>query len=257
MALLSTCDSPLCAALLEPSVTEALNIITWSHAYSLLPYSTFILQRSFLLKYAADGSSDRLARLLKTKKCILDLPTEPLDIRDAQNCTVSEHQPILTSLVDYGHRRIGDNHTWTIALNVDGIRQPTKPAITTTHASFRFLPVFCPPPIEDHQGRLRFNPSHYKLSTHVVTAPCLKYEYLIDPTDRSHPAQFIVPRRYKDISLMQIEALQNDKKPPGWYVGDLDMSRLDHGWDEFGCAVPAGWKWYDDEVQGLLKARWN
>lgn len=67
----------------------------------------------------------------------------------------------------------------------------------------------------------------------------------------------IVPRRYKDISLVQIEALEDDEKPPGWDVGDLNLSRLNYGWDKFGCAVPVGWKCYDGEVEGLLKARWD
>ena len=236
MLLNATCESALSTALFDPSFTEALNIITWSHAYSILPYPTFILKRSFFLESAAAGPSERLARILKARKHILDLPTEPLNIRDAQNRAHSDLTTALPSLVDYGHRRIGDKHTWTIALNTDGIRQPAKPAITTTHASFRVQIVFCPPPTEDHHGRLCFTPSHYKLFTFLVAAPCLKYEYLIDPTDGANGAHIIVPLRYEDISLAQIEALEDDEKPPGWGIGDLNT--LGHGWDEFGCAVP-------------------
>jgi hypothetical protein len=257
--LLATCESALSTALIDPHVTEALNIITWSHAYSILPYATFILKRSFLLENAVNGSPQLLGRVLKTKKHIFNLQTEPLDIRDAQNASLATILPRdphrqLVSRVDHGHRRIGDKHTWTIALNTDGIRQPTKSTMLTTYTSFRIIPEFHPPPI-DHLGRLRDTPSYYYVLFNLIAAPCLKHEYLVDPTDHGNPAHSIVQRRYKEISFAQIEALEDEEKPPGWTTNSSPS--LNHGWEEFGCEVPIGWKWYDDEAEELLRARWD
>ena len=159
------------------------------------------------------------------------------------------------SRVDHGHRRMGDRHTWTIALNTDGIRQPTKSTIPITYASFRIIPESNPPPIEDNHGRLRDTPSYYYVLFNSVAAPCLKYEYLVDPTDGGNPACSIVARRYKEISFAQIEALEDVEKPPRWISNG--STSLRHGWEKFGCEVPVGWKWYDDEVDELLRSRWD
>jgi hypothetical protein len=260
LLLNSTCESALFTALVDPAVTESLNIITWSHAYSFLPYPTFILKRSFLMENAVTGSPHRLGRILKAKKRIFDLATEPLDIHDAQHgsratSAYAENVRKLPSRVDYGHRRVGDKHTWTIALNTDGIHQPTKNPIPTTHASFRILAVPYPPRVQDNHGRPRLTPSFYKVCTTIIAAPCLKKEYLVDPTDLEHPAHSIVPWRYEDISLARIEALRDEEKPPGWTA--IDLPGLRHGWEHFGCDVPVSWKWYDDEVEELLGARWD
>jgi hypothetical protein len=260
LCLTATYESALSTVLVDAGVTEALNIIIWSHAYSLLPYSTFILKRSFLLESAVKGSPRRLGRVLKMKKKIFDLETEPVDIRDAQNrypATTLPSEPCgqLVSCVDHGHRRIGDKYTWTITLNTDGIRQPTKSIIPTTYASFRIKPILFPSPGEDNHGRLRHTPSHYRVFINLIAAPCLKHEYFVDPTDYGNPAHIIVPWRYGDISFAQLEALEDEEKPPGWTTNDLPSLR--HGWEKFGCEVPVGWKWYDDEIEGLLRARWD
>jgi len=228
--------------------------------YSLLPYTTFILKRSFLLENAVNRSPQRLGQVLRSKKHILDLPTEPLDLRDAQNANPTALSPPalsrqLVSRVDHGHRHMGDRHTWTIALDTDGIRQPTKSTIPSTYASFRIIPEPNPPPIEDNHGRLRDTPSYYYVLFNSVAAPCLKYEYLVDPTDGGNPACSIVARRYEEISFTQIEALEDVEKPPRWMSNG--STSLRHGWEKFGCEVPVSWKWYDDEVEELLRSRWD
>jgi hypothetical protein len=256
----ATYESALFTAIEDAAVTEALNLITWSHAYSLLPYPTFILRRSFLLEPAVEGALQRLGLDLRLKKNILDLPTGPVDIRDAQNgkaYRIPNPEPhiVLASRVDYGHRRLGDKHTWTIALNTDGIRQTTQSTIPTTYASFRILPQVHPSPEEDSAGRFQHTPSHYKLLINIIAAPCLKNEYVVDPTDHRNPAHIVVSRRYQDISLMQIEALEDEERPLGLTLTGLgDMRRR---WEALGCEVPERWKWYDDEVEELLRARWE
>jgi hypothetical protein len=194
------------------------------------------------------------------KKKIFDLETEPVDIRDAQNrypatTLPSEPRGQLVSCVDHGHRRIGDKHTWKIDLNTDGIRQPTKSTIPTTYASFRIKPILFPSPGEDNHGRLRHTPSHYRVFINLIAAPCLKHEYFVDPTDHGNPAHIIVPWRYVDISFAQLEALEDEEKPPEWTTNDLPSLR--HGWEKFGCEVPVAWKWYDNEIEKLLRARWD
>jgi hypothetical protein len=49
--------------------------------------------------------------------------------------------------------------------------------------------------------------------------------------------------------------LKDEEKPPGWTAHHV--SGLRRGWENFGCEVPLGWKWYDDEVEELLRARWD
>jgi hypothetical protein len=81
-------ENPLFAWLKICRITEVLNIITWSHAYALLPYPLFILHRTYLPDKAVQNSRQRFANLLEPRSLMPDIEVEPIDIRDAQNTTV-------------------------------------------------------------------------------------------------------------------------------------------------------------------------
>jgi hypothetical protein len=68
-------------------ITDSPNVITWSHAYSLLPYPTFILKRSFFFGNAAHRWSNEVTSLLRMRKEALGMEIESIDIQDLKKKT--------------------------------------------------------------------------------------------------------------------------------------------------------------------------
>ena len=120
-----------------------------------------------------------------------ELAIEAIDVRDTQRLEeagINDPELYLEgyrpSRVDYNHhakgRCVSNKHTWTIPLNIDGVEPSTTPKHLITRATFRLHPVTHSNPDAD-AGTRSFLPAYYQLSTQVVSAPCLKYQYLTIP----------------------------------------------------------------------------
>jgi hypothetical protein len=201
------------------------------------------------------------------RKEVLNLEVEPYDLRDTQNDIAREYvaahdsqatRKRLPSKVDYHSRRFGDKYSWTIPLNTEGIEREPRSEVSITHSSFRILPIYNPPPARDQHGNEQYTPSYYHILALAIRAPCLRYEYIVDGTKTSDPAYVIDGKRYEDLSFAQIEALADEEKPHGWTPTGMQAQDLIHSCEEtFGGVVPASWRYYDDEVEGILRARWD
>ena len=93
--LVQTTANPLYIVLNSALSTEALNFITWSHAYALLPYPIFILHRSYILEWASNQARGQFAGLLKSARLIPGSEVEPIDIKDVllRNCAKLRLKP--------------------------------------------------------------------------------------------------------------------------------------------------------------------
>jgi hypothetical protein len=86
----------------------------------------------------------------------------------------------------------------------------------------------------------------------------LRYRYITDVRSLIEPDYILDWRRYEDLSFLQIDALPDEEKPQGWSPTGLQDLCLTLSCEEtFGSVVPASWRCYDDEVEGILRARWN
>jgi hypothetical protein len=262
---MTTRENPLFVWLENCPVTHGLNVITWSHAYAFLPYPFFILHRSYLLEEAIRNSRQELAHILNWERVMPDVKIEPIDIRDAQNKDGERgYTPQLVkqdppSRVNYGARRVGDKYTWTIPLRTENIKMPSRSDFPTTYASFRILPIKDPGPLvvaNQLPAVDEYSPAFYKVFAELLIAPCLRQQYIVDPMCAENDAHNLPRKRYEDLSYMQLERLPDDEKPPGWAANqilDLRYSMEDY----VGYEVPASWRYYDDEVEGILRARWD
>ena len=142
-------------------------------------------------------------------------------------------------------RRIGDRYTWTIPLDIEGVRRPDRPDSVLEYASFRLKKN------DDN------NPRHYEVMAKSYTALTLKYEYIYDMNYRGPDfwLDFLGPRM-DTLSIMELY-----KKPPETRSLSLQESMQDArpGFhlisDELyqcGIELPG----YDHEIPGWY-AQWE
>jgi len=197
-----------------------------------------------------------------------ELAIEAIDVRDTQRLEeagINDPELYLEgyrpSRVDYNRhakgRCVSDKHTWTIPLNIDGVEPSTTPKHLITRATLRMHPVTHPNPDAD-AVTWSFLPAYYQLSTQVVSAPCLKYQYLTIPCKHNMQAVHVCPERYRNISALQIESMDVKDRPPGYTT--LLAAGFEKSWQGLagsGYEVPKYWKYYDDKVEEILRARWD
>jgi hypothetical protein len=115
-----------------------------------------------------------------------------------------------------------------------------------------------PPPALDQHGNEQYSPPYSDILAQGISAPCLRYEYIVDDTTTSDPAHVVDGKRYEDLSFVQMEALADEEKPHGWTPTRMEAQDLIHSCEvTFGGVVPASWRYYDDKVERILRARWD
>jgi hypothetical protein len=148
-------------------------------------------------------------------------------------------------------------YTWTIPLRIENIKIPSRSDFSITYAGFRILPI-------NNPGHLvvgnqipavhQYSPAFYKVFTELLVAPCLRDQYIVDPMWADNDAHNLPRKRYEDLSYMQLERLPDEEKPPGWAANQILSLRYSL-YDSVGYEIPASWRYYNDEVKGILRAR--
>ena len=242
-------------------MTHKLCFITWSHAYSLIPYPTFVLKQTYLVNQPSALDREDISRFLRQARQV-GLKVEPIDIRDTQRDGIPLDDPegyiigYRQSRVDDKARCVSEKRRWIIPLNTEGIQPSTTPIHLITRAAFRFSPHVSP--ADDDNVALPFNMAHYDILADVVSAPCLKYQYISYCCQHNNRALHVCPKRYQDISALQIESVAVEDRPPGY--GTLASVDYAKRWKELAGAeyqVPAYWRYYDDEVEKILESRYG
>jgi hypothetical protein len=247
--------------------THHLAFITWSHAYALLPYTSFFLRHTYLLANGLDCRKRRAFSSSLRELRINGYTVEPVDLRDTQRELYRrspQYNPhYLPSRVDveFDGRRVGDKHTWTIPLDVEGIEPSNKPLHRTTHAMFQIKP--CSHPNEDTitstvdaAQQIPVIPAHYKVDATILQTQCLKHRYITFKCDDNENVDHICEERYKNISYLQIESMEiGDRLPEYAAFQEVD---LDKRWTDMpSYPVPEYWRYYDDEVEAVLRSRFE
>jgi hypothetical protein len=231
-------------------MTDQLCFITWSHAYSLLPYPTFVKRKTYVLEPFMNQDRNGVAHLLQNGRRA-GLTIESVDVRDTQ-CDKSPisnphwqlenyHQSRVDHNSNSKERCVSDKNSWIIPLNTEGVIPSASPAHFIDRATFRISPV-SHPNAGDLTTTLPFVSGHYRIHFEVVSAPCLKYKYFTIPCDHTKQATHVCPERYTHISALRIESMEIKDRPPGYatpdtpfrHTGSTTMMRLRRSWNIVG-----------------------
>jgi hypothetical protein len=211
--------------------THTLAFITWSHAYALLPYISFVLRHTYMLAIGLECGKRRAIssdlRGLRNK----DYTVEPVDLRDTQrelyrrSPHYSPHYLPSRVDVEFDGRRVGDKHTWTIPLDVEGIEPSKKPLHVITHAMFQINPYSHPNAdtiisTVDAAQQIPVIPAHQKVDATILQTQRLKHRYITFKCDDNENVDHICEERYKNISYLQIESMEIGDDHP-----DMQLSR--------------------------------
>jgi hypothetical protein len=193
---------------------------------------------------------------------------EPVDLRDTQRemrCYGSPHYKphYLPSRVDveFTERRVGDKHTWTIPLDVEGIEPSKKPLHLITHAIFDIKPYSHPhddtiTSTVDAAQQIPVITAHYKVHATRLQTQCLKHRYITFDCEDNENVDHICKQRYENISYLQIEGMEIGDRHPGY--GTFQEADLTKRWTDMpSYRVPEYWKYYDDEVEAVLRSRFE
>jgi hypothetical protein len=123
-------EAPLAVLFYSIEMTDQLCFITWSHAYSLLPYPTFVKRKTYVLEPFMNQDRNGVAHLLQNGRRA-GLTIESVDVRDTQ-CDKSPisnphwqlenyHQSRVDHNGNSKERCVSDKNSWIIPLNTEGV----------------------------------------------------------------------------------------------------------------------------------------
>ncbi|TVY86545.1 hypothetical protein LAWI1_G008802, partial [Lachnellula willkommii] len=121
--IVATRGIPIQAILRGFYTTAVVNIITWNKAYSVFPDCTFLERKTYMLQPLDDWFGAQLVKYSSRGWMTLETQWE-------------EDKKPSHSLQDSTQRRVGDSHTWTIALNTDGVETSLTPDYVIEYACF-------------------------------------------------------------------------------------------------------------------------
>ena len=98
--------------------------------------------------------------------------------------------------------------------------------------------------------------AHHKDNANIIQTQCLKYRYMTFDCDDDENVDHICEERYENISYLQIESMEIGDQPPAY--GTFQEADLDKRWTDMpSYRVPEYWKYYDDEVEAVLRSRFE
>ena len=233
---------PLNALLCNSMSTGQLSFLSWNKAYALYPRHTFLEKETYLLQNIRDRLPNTLWRQnmqdfansgIKAKGLHWDEDSDPIA----------------------GIRRVGDQSTWTIGLNVSNIKlnhRPIPDAILES-TSFAIRP-YTPVTHDSFGGHV----SRYTMgATKTISSPILKYKYVVHEEPRENPEyQSAYFRKLQDIhrslhDQLRIELMELPVSSHPAEYQDVMEGRL-HMEDLKMDIIPNGWTYYDDDLVKYL-----
>jgi len=219
--------------------TGMLTFIAWNKAYHLLPYTTFVKREMFLLRNIKeiDPYDLRLSSLRGMK-----LKSVHWNAHDEIRPTDCQ---LLTRL-----RRVGDQHTWVMPLNTEGIT-PSPVPDTVLEASTFCLDL---PDWDDHKTLF------YEMNVCTeLRHPVLRHTYSTTRFD----AGIITPYyeklsklydRLSEATAIELTKMDEDERPKE-YDQLVNGSGIACDMEKF--VRPDDWCYFDEDVGAFLMAAWK
>ena len=254
------------ASIFGNAITTAdLNIITWNKVYSLYPYNTFIKKESFLLQeldeevvgYLTDMAEEDL------KSGTVSWNQRKVSYHTFSSCGYKDTDRMTR------RRRIGDISSWTMDLDVEGVRTSGISDAVIESTTFRLIA-----PWKWHQN---WEVSTYQLDyDEALRHPVLKYQYvtlaedqrdmsgiiLDDSQDRKRASHYArrcqeLEERLDELTLLELTKIPSAKRPPEFArlsAGDYSIREASTTRGNF--TLPTTWTFYDEEVIAFLAEAW-
>ena len=220
--------------------TGMLTFIAWNKAYHLLPYTTFVKREMFLLRNIKeiDPYDLRLSSLRGMK-----LKSVHWNAHDEIRPTDCQ---LLTRL-----RRVGDQHTWVMPLNTEGIT-PSPVPDTVLEASTFCLDL---PDWDDHKTLF------YEMNVCTeLRHPVLRHTYSTTRFD----AGIVTPYyeklsklydRLSEATAIELTKMDEDERPKEYDQLVNRGSAIACDMEEF--VRPDDWCYVDEDVRAFLMAAWK
>jgi hypothetical protein len=191
------------------------NVISWNSGYALFPDQNFIRRTAYSsnggenTNYKVDGKTGHLKKKYERQK--------RKGIRN------------LNSLQLNGRRRVGDSYTWSIALDITGVKagQPTS---ILQHSFFK---------VEQYGCSKSFHSGDYHVKIETFKSPVLRYEYTTSWKDYD-PRGFwsLAKEKLAELTSAELSKIPEDERP-----AFLGANRPTY---ERACQL--NWTFYDDQV---------
>ena len=220
-----TRDLPIQAILKGFYMTTVVNAITWNKAYAIFPLTTFVRRKGYMLKPPNDFYATLRVRYAERgwPSQSIQWPTEAMS-----------NNPIRFI------RRVGDQYTWIIDLDTNGIKQSKTPDSVIEYADFRLSmdrDYSCyevtAKPFHSHalQYSYTYGDPHWvnflvKMARNLIIAEVMKTESgspNFEEDIRTMASLYHDPLRWR---------LANFQKPDTWTFGDERIPRWYEAWKE-------------------------
>lgn len=236
-----TIKKPLLMILTSFYTTCLISFISWDCAYHVFPDVTFIKRKTYQLRNMTPFYGNLLKKYSRRGWRTLD--------------TVwNDDEEHTKSLIFAGERRVGDERSWTIPLNTDGIKPPNN--LNTSNIPFSFFGVADVHAYQDYRER-------YEVFTREFESCVLKQKYLYPRCGSDDSFWYAMGERLENLTAMEI-----DKQATDWNGDFAQGGRDDMAWLKeeevlgtyFMQAMRVrespleGWTWWDDEVSKWYEA---
>ncbi|KAI4934888.1 hypothetical protein J4E85_002750 [Alternaria conjuncta] len=219
--------------------TGMLTFITWNKAYHLLPHTTFVRREMFLLRNIKEMDPYELRLFSLRGMKIKSVHWNAHDEIRPTDCQ------LLTRL-----RRVGDQHTWVMPLNTEGVTPSPVPDAVLEASTFRLdLPDW-----DDHKTLF------YEMNVCTkLRHPVLRHTY---STTRFH-ARIEIPYyekisklydRLSEATAIELTKMDEDERPKEY---DHLVNGSAIACDMEGFVRPDDWCYSDEDVRAFLMAAWK
>lgn len=220
--VIATSDIPIHAILNTFFTTLVVNIITWNKAYSIFPLTTFIQKRGYLLR-SPDADFASLMVNYTQRGWTIQQSMRPEDPR--------ANQPIREN------RRIGDQFTWQIPLDVRKVKSSKTPDAVLEYSTFGFR-------ISRHRHWDPFieegNVS-YMIAALLYPCDALRYKYTYSLTDWR---AFMIYEATK-LAKHELRKLKPSQRPLHYnHLLREGSSQFRHS----SIEKPESWTYWDSEI---------
>tara|TARA_R110002003_G_scaffold1868_7_gene23630 strand:+ start:12322 stop:13605 length:1284 start_codon:yes stop_codon:yes gene_type:complete len=225
--------------------TACLHLITWNKAYALFPYTTFVRKECYLVKELADDVADYCVRIEEKEHVrVKSISWKQKGI--SGNCDTLTRR-----------RRIGDEYTWKIQLNTNGVVPSEIPDRVLECSAFNLAP-------KESEFSLDGGPAmRYEIRYDVWTHASLRYQYVTlkqCEDETKCDARCIRPychrltelsRRLDEGCLTSVMKLPSEKRPEGlqrFNKGKFTSAEMMDSVTKSGT-----WEYCDDEAMDFLE----
>jgi len=240
--------------ILNAALTTAdLNFISWNKAYSMLPIHTFVNKHAYLLHAYCEVYEPTLKTLHEE-----GFRVKGLHWNQRMEGLLGTDDSITR------HRRVGDQWTWVVDLNTDGVTPSATPDSVGEMQTFRIR-------VEEKGKHVTALMNRYEVHSNTyLNSPLLQHRYSFWGMRRDGSATKPTTHyacKIEELKMRLIEAtyleirhskLDEDNKAENLYnTGNTRTFHSTRDDPEFDMSKLPSFRYYDDEVVAFLRQAWD